>query len=304
MLTFFTIFLLFVCFILWKLIVIVPTREAVIVERLGKFRSVLNPGLHFLVPVLDRIAYRHEMREQVLDIPSQSCISRDNIQIEVDGIVYLKVMNPQKASYGIENYKRASINLAQTTMRSEVGKLTLSQTFSEREELNVTIVREIDTASDPWGIKVLRYEVKNITPSEQVVHTLEKQMEAERQKRADITLAKAEKESRINLSEGDRQEAINLSEGEKQKRINEAKGRAQEITILANATAKGIEMIAQSIKNPGGPTAVKMQLLERFIEELEKILKHANLSVIPNEMANIVGFFEGMSKVTGSIKKN
>jgi len=304
MLTFFTIFLLFVCFILWKLIVIVPTREAVIVERLGKFRSVLNPGLHFLVPVLDRIAYRHEMREQVLDIPSQSCISRDNIQIEVDGIVYLKVMNPQKASYGIENYKRASINLAQTTMRSEVGKLTLSQTFSEREELNVTIVREIDTASDPWGIKVLRYEVKNITPSEQVVHTLEKQMEAERQKRADITLAKAEKESRINLSEGDRQEAINLSEGEKQKRINEAKGRAQEITILANATAKGIEMIAQSIKNPGGPTAVKMQLLERFIEELEKILKHANLSVIPNEMANIVGFFEGMSKVTGSMKKN
>lgn len=304
MLTFFTIFLLFACFILWKLVVIVPTREAVIVERLGKFRNVLKPGLHFLIPFLDRIAYRHEMREQVFDIPSQSCISRDNIQIEVDGIVYLKVMNPQKASYGIENYKRASINLAQTTMRSEVGKLTLSQTFSEREELNVTIVREIDTASDPWGIKVLRYEVKNITPSDQVVHTLEKQMEAERQKRAEITLAKAAKESRINLSEGKRQEAINLSEGEKQKRINEAKGRAQEIAILANATAKGIEMIAQSIKNPGGPMAVKMQLLERFIEELEKILKHANLSVIPNEMANIVGFFEGMSEVAGSLKKN
>lgn len=304
MLTFFTIFLLCACFILWKLVVIVPTREAVIVERLGKFRNVLTPGLHFLIPFLDRIAYRHEMREQVFDIPSQSCISRDNIQIEVDGIVYLKVMNPQKASYGIENYKRASINLAQTTMRSEVGKLTLSQTFSEREELNVTIVREIDTASDPWGIKVLRYEVKNITPSDQVVHTLEKQMEAERQKRAEITLAKAAKESRINLSEGKRQEAINLSEGEKQKRINEAKGRAQEIAILANATAKGIEMIAQSIKNPGGPMAVKMQLLERFIEELEKILKHANLSVIPNEMANIVGFFEGMSEVAGSLKKN
>lgn len=304
MLTFFTIFLLFACFVLWKLVVIVPTREAVIVERLGKFRNVLTPGLHFLIPFLDRIAYRHEMREQVFDIPSQSCISRDNIQIEVDGIVYLKVMNPQKASYGIENYKRASINLAQTTMRSEVGKLTLSQTFSEREELNVTIVREIDTASDPWGIKVLRYEVKNITPSDQVVHTLEKQMEAERQKRAEITLAKAAKESRINLSEGKRQEAINLSEGEKQKRINEAKGRAQEIAILANATAKGIEMIAQSIKNPGGPMAVKMQLLERFIEELEKILKHANLSVIPNEMANIVGFFEGMSEVAGSLKKN
>ncbi len=304
MLTFFTCFLLFACFVFWKLIVIVPTREAVIVERLGKFRGVLNPGLHFLIPFLDRIAYRHEMREQVLDIPSQSCISRDNIQIEVDGIVYLKVMNPQKASYGIGNYKLASTNLAQTTMRSEVGKLTLGQTFCERESLNETIVREVDSASNPWGIKVLRYEVKNILPSTQVIHTLERQMEAERQKRAEITLAKAEKESRINLSEGERQKAINLSEGEKQKRINEAKGRAQEITILANATAKGIEMIAQSIKKPGGSMAVKMQLLERFIEELEKILKHARLSVIPNEMANMMGFFEGVSEVTGSLKKD
>ncbi len=304
MLTFFTILLLFSFFILWNLIAIVPTREAVLVERLGKFRSVLNPGLHFLIPFLDRIAYRHEMREQVLDIPSQSCISRDNIQIEVDGIVYIKVMDPQKASYGIGNYKLASINLAQTTMRSEVGKLTLGQTFSEREVLNETIVREIDTASNPWGIKVLRYEVKNIIPSAQVVHTLEKQMEAERQKRAEITLAKAEKESRINLSEGERQEAINLSEGEKQKRINEAKGRAQEIAILADATAKGVEMIAHSIKKPGGSMAKRMQLLESFIEKLEKILEHANLSVIPNELANMAGFFEGMSEVTSSLKKD
>lgn len=302
MLTYFTGLLLFAFFILCKLIVIVPTRAAMIVERLGKFRNVMKPGLHFLVPFMDRIAYRHEMREQVMDIPSQSCISKDNIQIEVDGIVYLKVMDPQKASYGIENYRRASVNLAQTTMRSEVGKLTLSQTFSERETLNETIVKEIDTASDAWGIKVLRYEVKNIIPSPQVVHTLEKQMEAERQKRAEITMATASKESRINLSEGERQEAINLSEGEKQKRINEAKGRAQEIAILANATSKGIEMMAQSIKKPGGSTAVKMQLLESFIEELDKILKNANLSVIPNEMANMKGFFEGMSEVTNNLK--
>jgi len=303
MLTYFTVFLLIAIVIFMKLVVVVPTREAVVVERLGKFRAVLNPGLHFMVPFLDRIAYRHEMREQVIDIPSQSCISKDNIQVEVDGIVYIKVMDPRKASYGIGDYRRASINLAQTTMRSEVGKLTLSQIFSERETLNETIVKEIDIASDAWGIKVLRYEIKNITPSTQVVHTLEKQMEAERQKRAEITLAMAEKESRILLSEGERQESINLSEGDKQQRINAAKGRAEEIAILAEATAKGIALIAQSIKKPGGETAVKMQLLESFIGELEEILKNADLSIVPNELASMMGFFEGMSEVTGSLKK-
>ncbi len=200
MLSYFTGFFLFLLFIFMKLVVIVPTREAIIVERLGKFRAVLKAGLHFMVPFLDRISYRHEMREQVIDIPSQSCISKDNIQVEIDGIVYIKVMDAKKASYGIGNYRRASVNLAQTTMRSEVGKLTLSQIFSERETLNETIVKEIDVASDPWGIKVLRYEVKNISPAQKVVHTLEKQMEAERQKRAEITLAKAEKESGRNPS--------------------------------------------------------------------------------------------------------
>ena len=210
MLATFTILLLGIIFILVKLILIVPMREVCVIERLGKFRAVLQPGLHILIPFIDRVAYRHEIREQVLDIPAQSCISRDNIQFDVDGLVYIQVMDGAKASYGIEDYRRASINLAQTTMRSEIGKLKLSQTFSERDTLNETIVREIDKASDPWGIKVLRYEVKNITPSENVVQTLEKQMEAERQKRAEITLAQAEKESTINLSEGERQEAINL----------------------------------------------------------------------------------------------
>lgn len=303
MLNYFTGFLLFLLFVFMKLVVIVPTREAVIVERLGKFRAVLKAGLHLMVPFLDRIAYRHEMREQVIDIPSQSCISKDNIQVEIDGIVYIKVMDARKASYGIGNYRRASVNLAQTTMRSEVGKLTLSQIFSERETLNETIVKEIDLASDPWGIKVLRYEVKNISPAKKVVHTLEKQMEAERQKRAEITLAMAEKESRINLSEGKRQESINLSEGEKQRHINEAKGRAEEIAILAEATAIGIESIAKSIKKPGGAMAVRMQLLESFISELDQILKNAELSIVPKELASMMGFFEGMSEVTGSMKK-
>ena len=246
MVTFLTFVLLITFFILWKLVLIVEMREICVIERLGKFRMVMEPGLHFLVPFFDRVAYRHETREQVLEIPSQSCISRDNIQIEVDGLIFIKVMDGSKASYGIEDYRLAAVNLAQTTMRSEVGKLNLSQTFSERDELNETIVREIDKASDPWGIKVLRYELKNISPSQNVVQTLEKQMEAERRKRAEITLATAEKDSTINLSEGDRQEAINISEGDKSRRINEAHGKAKEIEIIAEATSKGIQMITEA----------------------------------------------------------
>ncbi|WP_281559390.1 stomatin-like protein [Thalassomonas sp. RHCl1] len=302
MLASFTFIFLGLLFILLKLVLIVPMREVCVIERLGKFRAVLQPGLHFLIPFIDRVAYRHEIREQVLDIPAQSCISRDNIQIDVDGLVYIQVMDGAKASYGIEDYRRASVNLAQTTMRSEVGKLKLSQTFSERDALNETIVREIDKASDPWGIKVLRYEVKNITPSENVIHTLEKQMEAERQKRAEITLAQAEKESTINLSEGERQEAINLSEGDKQKQINEANGRAKEIGILAEATAQGIHMIAAAAEQPGGDQAIKMRLMEQFIQQAGAILNTADVSVVPAELAKVEGFFAGMGEVTNTMQ--
>lgn len=298
MLATFTFAFLALLFILVKLVLIVQMKEVCVIERLGKFRAVMQPGLHFLIPFFDRVAYRHETREQVLDIPSQSCISRDNIQINVDGLVYIQVMDGAKASYGIEDYRRASINLAQTTMRSEIGKLNLSQTFSERDALNETIVREIDKASDPWGIKVLRYEVRNITPSENVIHTLEKQMEAEREKRAEITLAKAEKESTINLSEGERQEAINLSEGDKQRQINEAHGRAKEIEILTHATAEGINLIAKAASLPCGEKAIKMRLLEQFISQTGEILKTADVSVMPSEIAKLEGFFQGMDKVT------
>lgn len=294
--------LLGLLFILVKLVLIVEMREVCVIERLGKFRAVKQPGLHFLIPFFDRVAYRHETREQVLDIPSQSCISRDNIQINVDGLVYIQVMDGEKASYGIEDYRKASVNLAQTTMRSEIGKLTLSETFSERDALNETIVREIDKASDPWGIKVLRYEVHNITPSDNVIHTLEKQMEAERQKRAEITLAEAEKESTINLSEGVRQEAINLSEGDKQRQINEAQGRAKEIEILADATAQGIALIAQASTVPGGDQAIRTRLLSEFINQIGEILKTADVSVLPAQVAQLDGFFTGMEQVTTGIK--
>lgn len=303
MITVFTCTFLLALFIFINTFAIVPMRESLVVERLGKFLKVLDPGLHFLIPFFDRIAYRQDTREEVLDIPSQICISKDNIQIEVDGLIYLKVIDPKKASYGIENYRRASVNLAQTTMRSEVGKLTLGKLFSERENLNGTIVKEIDHASDSWGIKVLRYEVMNIRPTEHVVTTLEKQMEAERSKRAEITLALANKESRINLSQGDRQEAINISEGEKQKRINEAKGKAQEIEILAKATAKGLEMVAGSINKEGGEIAVKMQLLEKFIDELGQVMHQSDISIIPSEMARVKGIFEGVEQVSNTINK-
>jgi len=280
---FFTILMLIVAFIAYNLILIVPMRELCVIERLGKFRSTLEPGLHFLIPFVDRVAYRHETRELCVNIPHQSCISRDNIQIDVDALLYIKVMDAYKASYGIEDYLIAAINLAQTTVRSEVGKLRLSQTFSERDALNETIVREIDNASETWGIKVMRYEVMNITPSRNVIDVLEKQMEAERQKRAEITLANAERDSTINLSEGERQEAINLSEGERQKRINEANGRAQEISILATATANGMTAIARAIKQPGGYQAMNVRLVESYmIRSIVSTRAVMSLSCLPS----------------------
>ena len=300
---FFTILMLIVALVAYNLILIVPMRELCVIERLGKFRSILEPGLHFLIPFVDRVAYRHETRELCINIPHQSCISRDNIQIDVDALVYIKVMDACKASYGIEDYLIAAINLAQTTVRSEVGKLRLSQTFSERDALNETIVREIDNASEPWGIKVMRYEVMNITPSSNVIDVLEKQMEAERQKRAEITLANAERDSTINLSEGERQEAINLSEGERQKRINEANGRAQEISILATATANGMTAIARAIKQPGGYQAMNVRLVESYIDQVDSLYARSDVSIVPSELANIEGMFEGFDRVATTINR-
>jgi regulator of protease activity HflC (stomatin/prohibitin superfamily) len=301
MLTPFTIIVLIALFLLLKTFEVVRMRQAVVIERLGKFRVVLEPGFHFLIPFFDRIAYRHEMREQVLDIPSQSCITRDNIQVEVDGLVYLQVLDAKSASYGIEDYTRAATNLAQTTMRAEIGKLSLGQCFYERDALNETIVKEIDKASNPWGIKVMRYELRNITPSANVIHTLERQMEAEREKRAEITRAAAEKEATINLSEGERQEEINLSEGEKQRRINIANGRAEAISIIADATAEGTRLVAAALQKEGGQAALKMQLAEEYIETLSEIITEADVSVVPLELAKIKGFFDGLSEVADGV---
>lgn len=297
------IFILFLYFIITRLFIIVEMREEVIQERLGKFKKTLKPGFHFMIPFVDRAAYRQEMREQVIDVPGQTCITNDNIEVVVDGIAYLKVMDSHKASYGISNYRAASINLAQTTMRSEIGKITLDDTFSERDAMNENIVREIDKAAGPWGVKVLRYEIRNIRPSNEIVDTMEKQMEAERQKRADITNSEGFRESRINESQGEKQSQVLVSEAQRQRRINEAKGRAKEIELVAMATANGIKRVADAIAKPGGDLAVKTKLVEKYIDQFGKIIKTSNVSVLPVETANLKTFFEGVSTVSDHTKK-
>ena len=281
--------LLIIIFLIYKTIIIVAERENVIVERLGKFHRILKPGIHFLIPLIDNAAYSQEIREQVIDIPSQSVITSDNIQVDVDGLLYLQVMDAKKASYGIGSYLAASINLAQTTMRSEVGKITLGKIFSERDTVNTNIIAEVDKASNPWGVKVMRYEIKDIMPTLHVIETLEKQMEAEREKRAEITRATAEKEKLINVSEGQRQKSINVSEGYKQQRINEATGRAEAIKLVADATAKSITMVSEAITLPGGTEALKMRLIEQYLDELSGIIQDADVSIFPANLATLKG---------------
>lgn len=299
MLSLLSVLIIITCFMIYKTIIIVAERENVIIERLGKFQRTLGPGLYFLIPFFDSPAYKQEMREQVLDIPPQSVITKDNIQVEIDGLLYLKVLDPKKASYGIGNYIAATINLAQTTMRSEVGKITLGSIFSERDEVNAKIIGEIDKASDPWGVKVLRYEIKDISPSRHVVETLEKQMEAEREKRAEITRATAEKEKLINVSEGQRQMAINISEGEKQKRINEAKGKSEGIKLIAESTAKSLAMVGEAINLPGGSLALKMKLIDQYIDQLDEVLESGDVTVFPNNLASLKGIVDELKGNTG-----
>jgi regulator of protease activity HflC (stomatin/prohibitin superfamily) len=231
MLIFLILVALFVLTVIIKGAVIVPQKTAYIIERLGKYRCTLDAGFHVLIPFLDRIAYRHTLKEQAIDVPPQQCITKDNIAVDVDGILYMQVMDPAKASYGISNYRFATTQLAQTTMRSEMGKLDLDRSFEERTNINAAVVTAVDKASDPWGIKVTRYEIKNITPPQSIRDAMEKQMRAEREKRAMIAESEGERQSKINRAEGERQQAIALSEGERMRRINEAEGKAKEIML-------------------------------------------------------------------------
>ncbi len=282
--------LIFFAFIVFmKTIRTVPQRSAFIVERLGKYNATLEAGFHILVPFVDKIAYKHSLKEQALDVPSQMCITRDNISVEVDGILYIQVIDPMKASYGINNYQFASTQLAQTTMRSVMGKLELDKTFEEREAINVAIVEAVDKASEPWGVKVTRYEVKNIVPPQSIKDAMEKQMRAEREKRALIAESEGDKQAKINRAEGDKQEMIARSEGEKMKRINEAEGRGQEIERVAFATAKGIREIATAINEKGGMNAVNLRIAEQYVGAFGNLAKTNNSVIIPSNLSDISG---------------
>ncbi len=288
-------FLAFIVFV--KTIRIVPQKMAFIVERLGKYYKTLEAGFHILVPFIDKVAYRHTLKEQALDVPPQDCITKDNIMVEVDGILYMQVIDPQKASYGIRDYQFASIQLAQTTMRSVMGKLDLDKTFEERESINSEIVDAVDKASDPWGVKVTRYEVKNIVPPQSIKDAMEKHMRAEREKRATIAESEGDRQAKINRAEGDRQEMIARSEGEKQKRINEAEGRAVEIQRVAEATAKGIREIAAAINEKGGINAVNLRIAEQYLDEFGKLAKTNNSIIIPSNLSDIAGMIKAAASV-------
>ncbi|MHC5083343.1 MAG: SPFH domain-containing protein [Planctomycetota bacterium] len=294
---FFGIVVVFVLIAFFKMIRIVPQKEAVIIERLGKYSKTLTAGFHVLLPFIDKVAYKHTLKEQAVDVPPQQCITKDNIAVEVDGILYMQVMDAKKASYGIDNYRFASTQLAQTTMRSVMGKLDLDKTFEERDTINCAIVAAVDKASDPWGVKVTRYEVKNIVPPQSIKDAMEKQMRAEREKRAVIAESEGDRQAKINRAEGQKQELIAQSEGEKQRRINEAEGRAAEIEKVAMATALGVREIANAIQDEGGHDAVNLRVAEQYISEFGKLAQTNNSMIIPTNLADIASVIKAATSV-------
>ena len=266
---------------------VVPQREQFVVERLGKYSRTLDAGFHILIPFVDRIRYRHTLKEQAFDVPSQQCITKDNISVNVDGILYMQVVDARAASYGIENYLFATSQLAQTTLRSEIGKIELDRTFEERETINAQVVAAVDKAAEPWGVKILRYEIKDIVPPESVRDALQKQMRAERERRAVVAESEGERQAKINVSEGQRQETINLSEADKLRQINEAEGRAQQILLIANATAQGLRAVADAINSPGGRDAVNLRVAEQWITEFGKLAQTNNTMIIPAQLGDV-----------------
>jgi len=273
--------------ILGKTAVVVPQQNAYIVERLGKFSGMLSAGFHILIPFLDVIRYRASLKEEAIDIPEQVCITRDNVQVAVDGVLYMKVLNAERAFYGIADYTFAITQLAQTTLRSEVGKIELDRTFEERTNINIAVVSELDKASEAWGVKVMRYEIKNITPPKDVLAAMEKQMRAEREKRAVILTSEGVRDAAINTAEGEKQQVIKASEANKQQQINEAEGQASAILTVATATAEGIRKIAESIQAPGGFEAVQLRVAEQYITQFGNLAREANTLVMPATVSDV-----------------
>jgi regulator of protease activity HflC (stomatin/prohibitin superfamily) len=273
--------------VLAKTAIVVPQQSAYVVERLGRYSGTLSAGFHVLVPFMDVIRYKHSLKENAVDIPAQVCITRDNVQVQVDGILYLKVLNPERASYGISDYLFAISQLAQTTLRSEIGKIDLDKTFEERTNINMAVVTELDKASEPWGVKVLRYEIKNITPPQDILAAMEKQMRAEREKRALILTSEGQRDAMINNAEGAKQETIKNSEARRQQQINEAEGQASAILAVATATAEGIRRVANAMQEPGGAQAVQLRVAEQYITQFGELAKESNTLVIPANAADI-----------------
>jgi regulator of protease activity HflC (stomatin/prohibitin superfamily) len=273
--------LVFAAIFVFKAIRIVPQQEVWILERVGKFQSSLQAGLHFVIPFIDVIRYRHSLKEIVLDIPAQICITRDNVSVGIDGVLFFRVVDPIKASYGISDYVQAAVQLAQTTLRSEIGKIDLDRSFEERDKINAAVILAIDQATEPWGVKVLRYELKSIQPPKDVLEAMEKQMRAEREKRANVLASEGDRDSKINRAEGLKQETIKNSEADKQKQINEAEGKAQAILAVANATAEGLRQVAAAMNSPGGESAAKLKIAEEYVKQFGQVAYDARAIIVP-----------------------
>ncbi len=276
-----------VIIVIAKTAVVVPQQSAFVVEKLGKYSRTLRAGFHILIPFIERAAYRHSLKELAIDIPEQICITRDNVQVGVDGVLYLQILDPQRASYGITDYVFAISQLAQTTLRSEIGKIDLDRTFEERTVINTNIVAELDKASDSWGVKVLRYEIKNINPPTDVLSAMEKQMRAEREKRAVVLTSEGERDAKVNEAEGEKQRVIKESEAAKLQQINEAQGQAQAILAVATATAEGLKRVAESVTVAGGAEAMRLRIAEDYVEQFGKLAQSSNTLVIPANLSDI-----------------
>ena len=287
--------------VIGKIAIVVPQQNAYVVEYLGKYRKTMQAGFHILIPFVERIAYRHNLKERAVDIPEQICITRDNVQVGVDGVLYMKVLDAQRASYGIGDFIFAISQLAQTTLRSEIGKIVLDRTFEERGTINASVVMELDKASDPWGVKVLRYEIKNINPPQDVLSAMEKQMRAEREKRAVILTSEGERDARINEAEGGKQQVIKESEASKQQKINEAEGEAEAILTVATATAEGLRRVADALQTTGGDRAMQLRIAEQYIEEFGRLAKTGNTFVVPSNLSDIASM---IALATGIAKKD
>ena len=295
-------FALIVLVVLAKTALVVPQQSAFVVERLGRYSGTLNAGFHILVPFVDVVRYRHSLKEAALDIPAQVCITRDNVQVQVDGVLYLKVLNPERASYGILDFLFAITQLAQTTLRSEVGKIDLDRTFEERTNINTQVVAELDKATEPRGVKVLRYEIRNITPPADILAAMEKQMRAEREKRAVVLTSEGQRDAAINNAEGEKQQTIKASEARKQQQINEAEGQAAAILSVATATAEGIRQVAAATQAPGGNEAVQLRVAEQYIGEFGKVINNADTIILPSNVADVAAMITTAMQVIGPRK--